>query len=101
MLTTLPVTSCKEALQVLKCEIGEIARRTAERAHGHRQRRLAMPLGRETPELPAEAMFAEIGVLRDFATNRKLSEPLDLGTATMAMLGVTSTASMTARPVTR
>ena len=46
-----------------------------------------MLLGRETPELPAEAMLVEIGVLRDFATDRKLSEPLDLGTATMAILG--------------
>ena len=51
--------------------------------------RLAMLLGRETPELPAEAMFSDIGVLRDFATDRKLPKPLDLGAAvlTMAMLG--------------
>ena len=45
--------------------------------------------GRETPELPAEVMFSDIGVLRDFAADRKLPAPLDLGTAvlTMAMLG--------------
>ena len=46
-----------------------------------------MLLGRETPELPAEVIFVEIGVLRDFATDRELSEPLDLCTATMAVLG--------------
>ena len=50
---------------------------------------MATLLGRETPELPAEVMFSDVGVLRDFATDRKLPEPLDLGTAvlTMAMLG--------------
>ena len=71
--------------KVLKCEV--VAHRTAERASGHPQRRLATLLGRETPELPAEVMFSNVGVLRDFATDRKLPEPLDLGTATMAMVG--------------
>ena len=113
LLTTLPVTSCKEALQVLewyrlrwriedwhkvlKCEVEEIAHRTAERIkravtlNAVIAWRLAVMtlLGRETPELPAEVMFSDVGVLRDFATDRKLPEPLDLGTAvlTMAMLG--------------
>ena len=85
--------------KVLKsgCEVEEIAHRTAERLKravtvNAAWRLAAMTLlGRETPELPAEVMFSdiEIGVLRDFAADRKLPAPLDLGTAvlTMAMLG--------------
>ena len=87
--------------KVLKsgCEVEEIAHRTAERlkravtVNAVIAWRLAamMLLGRETPELPAEVMFSdvEIGVLRDFAADRKLPEPLDLSAAvlTMAMIG--------------
>ena len=85
--------------KVLKsgCEVEEIAHRTAERlkravtVNAVIAWRLAVMtlLGRETPELPAEVMFSDIAVLRDFAADRKLPEPLDLGTAVliMAMLG--------------
>ena len=48
-------------------------------------------MGRETPELPGETLFSdiEINALSDFATDRKLSQPGDLGRAVlvMAMLG--------------
>ena len=48
-------------------------------------------MGRETPELPAETLFSdiEIAALSDFATDRKLPHPGDLGRAVlvMAMLG--------------
>ena len=81
--------------KVLKsgCEVEEIAHRTAERlkravtVNAVIAWRLAMLLGRETPELPAEVMFSdvEIGVLRDFAADRKLPEPLDLSAAVLTM----------------
>ena len=48
-------------------------------------------LGRDTPELPPETLFSdiEIAALRDFATDRKLEPPENLGRAvlTMAILG--------------
>ena len=48
-------------------------------------------MGRETPELPAETLFSDIEIkaLSDFATDRKLPQPGDLGRAVlvMAMLG--------------
>ena len=55
-------------------------------------RLLAMTLlGRETPELPAEALNSDIEILalRDFAQDRRLPEPTNLGRAvlTMAILG--------------
>ena len=79
--------------KVLKsgCEVEEIAHRTAERLERavtvNAAWRLAILLGRETPELPAEVMFSdvEIGVLRDFAADRKLPEPLDLSAAVLTM----------------
>ena len=46
---------------------------------------------RETPELPADILFSDIEImaLRDFASDRKLPAPGNLGLAvlTMAMLG--------------
>ena len=48
-------------------------------------------LGRETPEMPAEALFTQvqIRVLRHFAARRRLAAPRNLGLAvrTMAILG--------------
>ncbi|MXW47331.1 MAG: hypothetical protein F4239_06085 [Gammaproteobacteria bacterium] len=48
-------------------------------------------LGRETPELPPEVLFSdiEVAVLKDFATDRRLPEPDNLGSAvcTMAVIG--------------
>ncbi|MDE0105500.1 MAG: IS4 family transposase, partial [Bryobacterales bacterium] len=44
-------------------------------------------LGRQTPELPAEVLFTEteLMVLRDFARERKLPEPTNLGGAVRTM----------------
>ena len=44
-------------------------------------------LGRETPELPAAILYSniEIMALRDFARNRKVPAPDDLGRAVLAM----------------
>ena len=48
-------------------------------------------MGRETPELPADILFSDIEImaLEDFATDRKLPAPGNLGLAvlTIAMLG--------------
>ena len=48
-------------------------------------------LGRDTPELPADILFSDIEIiaLEDFAKDRKLPPPDNLGRAvlTMAMLG--------------
>ena len=48
-------------------------------------------LGRDTPELPAETLFSEmeIAALEDFAKDRRLAPPDNLGWAvlTLAMLG--------------
>ena len=48
-------------------------------------------LGRDTPELPAETLFSEIEIaaLEDFARDRRLAPPDNLGRAvlTLAMLG--------------
>ena len=48
-------------------------------------------MGRETPELPADILFSDIEIiaLEDFASDRKLPAPRNLGLAvlTMAMLG--------------
>ena len=48
-------------------------------------------MGRETPELLADVLFSDVEImaLADFATNRKLPQPDNLGQAVleMAMLG--------------
>ena len=61
-------------------------------------------LGREKPELGAEVLFSdmEILALKDFAQDRRLSLPDNLGATvvTLAMLG-RSTGTTTRRPATR
>ena len=59
--------------------------------------RLATLPGRETPELPAEVMFSDVGVLRDFAMDRKLPEPLDLSASVLATAMKLPQARRTAR----
>ena len=72
--------------KVLKSGCEVVANRTAERLERAVTVNAAWLLaamtllGRETPELPAEVMFSDIAVLRDFAADRKLPAPLDLGT---------------------
>ncbi len=117
LLTTLAVQSRQDAEQVLDwyrlrwriedwhrllktgCKVEYLAHRTGERIERAvtinaviAWRLMAMTLlGRDTPELPAETLFSdiEIAALEDFAKDRKLPRPDNIGRAllTTAMLG--------------
>ena len=117
LLTTLAVQSRQDAEQVLNwyrlrwriedwhrllktgCKVEYLAHRTGERIERAvtinaviAWRLMAMTLlGRDTPELPAETLFSdiEIAALEDFAKDRKLPPPDNIGRAvlTTAMLG--------------
>ena len=117
LLTALGVETQREAEQVLEwyrlrwriedwhrvlktgCKIQKLAHRRAERIERAvtinaliAWRLTAMTLlGRDTPELPAETLFTEIelAVLEDFAQERRLERPDNLGRAvlTLAMMG--------------
>ena len=117
LLTTLAVQSRQDAEQVLEwyrlrwriedwhrvlktgCKVEYLAHRTGERIERAvtinaviAWRLMAMTLlGRDTPELPAETLFSdiEIAALEDFAKDRKLPPPDNIGRAvlTTAMLG--------------
>ena len=117
LLTTLAVQSWQDAEQVLDwyrlrwriedrhrllktgCKVEYLAHRTGERIERAvtinaviAWRLMAMTLlGRDTPELPAETLFSdiEIAALEDFAKDRKLPRPDNIGRAvlTTAMLG--------------
>ena len=117
LLTTLGVETQREAEQVLEwyrlrwriedwhrvlktgCKVQKLAHRRAERIERAvtinaliAWRLTAMTLlGRDTPELPAETLFTEIelAVLEDFAQERRLERPDNLGRAvlTLAMMG--------------
>ena len=117
LLTTLAVQSRQDAEQVLDwyrlrwriedwhrllktgCKVEYLAHRTGERIERAvtinaviAWRLMAMTLlGRDTPELPAETLFSdiEIAALEDFAKDRKLPPPDNIGRAlrTTAMLG--------------
>ena len=117
LLTTLAVQSRQDAERVLEwyrlrwriedwhrvlktgCKVEYLAHRTGERIERAvtinaviAWRLMAMTLlGRDTPELPAETLFSdiEIAALEDFAQDRKLSPPDNIGRAvlTTAMLG--------------
>ena len=117
LLTSLPVTSRQQALKILEwyrlrwriedwhrvlksgCKVEYLGHRTGERIERAvtinaviAWRLTAMTLlGRDTPELPADILFSDIEIiaLEDFAKDRKLPPPDNLGRAmlTMAMLG--------------
>ncbi len=117
LLTTLAVQSRQDAERVLEwyrlrwriedwhrvlktgCKVEYLAHRTGERIERAvtinaviAWRLMAMTLlGRDTPELPAETLFSdiEIAALEDFAQDRKLPPPDNIGRAvlTTAMLG--------------
>ena len=117
LLTSLPVTSRQQALKILAwyrlrwriedwhrvlksgCKVEYLGHRTGERIERAvtinaviAWRLTAMTLlGRDTPELPADILFSDIEIiaLEDFAKDRKLPPPDNLGRAvlTMAMLG--------------
>ena len=117
LLTSLPVTSRQQALKILAwyrlrwriedwhrvlksgCKVEYLGHRTGERIERAvtinaviAWRLTAMTLlGRDTPELPADILFSDIEIIawEDFAKDRKLPPPDNLGRAvlTMAMLG--------------
>ncbi len=117
LLTSLPVTSRQQALKILAwyrlhwriedwhrvlksgCKVEYLGHHTGERIERAvtinaviAWRLTAMTLlGRDTPELPADILFSDIEIiaLEDFAKDRKLPPPDNLGRAvlTMAMLG--------------
>ena len=117
LLTSLPVASDRDAERILKwyrlrwriedwhrvlksgCKVEYLGHRTGDRIEravtinaviAWRLTAMTM-MGRETPELPADILFSDIEImaLKDFATDRKLPAPDNLGLAvlTMAMLG--------------
>ena len=131
LLTTLAVQSRQDAERVLEwyrlrwriedwhrvlktgCKVEYMAHRTGERIERAvtikaviAWRLMAMTLlGRDTPELPAETLFSdiEIAVLEDFAKDRKLPPPDNIGRAvlTTTMLGgiwASSASAARARP---
>ena len=117
LLTSLPVASARDATRIVEqyrlrwriedwhrilksgCKVEFLGHRTGERIERAvtinaviAWRLAAMTLmGRETPELPPEILFSdlEISVLEDFALDRKLPPPDNLGLAvlTVAILG--------------
>ena len=117
LLTSLPVTSRQQALKILAwyrlrwriedwhrvlksdCKVEYLSHRTGERIERAvtinaviAWRLTAMTLlGRDTPELPADILFSDIEIiaLEDFAKDRKLPPPDNLGRAVLilAMLG--------------
>ena len=117
LLTSLPVTSRQQALKILEwyrlrwriedwhrvlksgCKVEYLGHRTGERIERAvtinaviAWRLTAMTLlGRDTPELPADILFSDIEIiaLEDFAKDRKLPPPDNLGRAVLilAMLG--------------
>ena len=117
LLTSLPVASDRDAERILKwyrlrwriedwhrvlksgCKVEYLGHRTGDRIEravtinaviAWRLTAMTM-MGRETPELPADILFSDIEImaLEDFASDRKLLAPGNLGLAvlTMAMLG--------------
>ncbi len=117
LLTTLPVQSRQDAERVLNwyrlrwriedwhrvlksgCKVEHLGHRTGERIERAVtinaviawRLTLMTLLGRETPELPAAVLYSDIEImaLNDFARDRKLPPPDNLGRAvrTMAILG--------------
>ena len=117
LLTSLPVASARDATRIVEqyrlrwriedwhrilksgCKVEFLGHRTGERIERAvtinaviAWRLAAMTLmGRETPELPPDILFSdlEISVLEDFALDRKLPPPDNLGLAvlTVAILG--------------
>ena len=131
LLTSLPVASDRDAERILKwyrlrwriedwhrvlksgCKVEYLGHRTGDRIEravtinaviAWRLTAMTM-MGRETPELPADILFSDIEImaLEDFASDRKLLAPGNLGLAvlTMAMLADTSTARTTRGQATR
>ena len=117
LLTSLPVASDRDAERILKwyrlrwriedwhrvlksgCKVEYLGHRTGDRIEravtinaviAWRLTAMTM-MDRETPELPADILFSDIEImaLEDFASDRKLLAPGNLGLAvlTMAMLG--------------
>ncbi len=113
LLTTLPVESFEQAERVIEryrlrwriedwhrvlkhgCKVEYLAHQSGDRIERAvtikaviAWRLAAMVLlGRETPELPPEVLFSDIGVavLKDFARDQRLPEPDNLGSAVLAM----------------
>ena len=117
LLTSLPVTSRQQALKILEwyrlrwriedwhrvlksgCKVEYLGHRTGERIERAVTINAVIAwcltamtlLGRDTPELPADILFSDIEIiaLEDFAKDRKLPPPDNLGRAVLilAMLG--------------
>ncbi len=66
---------------------GRVERAVAARAVIAWRLAAMVMMGRETPELPAGVLFSDIGImaLADFATDRRLPQPGDLGPAFIPM----------------